>query len=225
MYDAAHPLGLIAGGTWQNPLHVGADLLTGSTQKSLFGPIGGVIVTRDDRLGTRVFEECTRLVSNYENNRVMALGVALAELAAFGQAYANACIRNAQTLAHALHERGFEPLCADRGYTQSNQVLLRMAARVSADEVVERWERADIVATAMALPRRYTDAPPINGIRIGVQELTRLGMGTDEMLHVADLLLAAASASDPSYVGREVAELVAGFPTVYYCFDHPAPSR
>ena len=223
MYDAAHPLGLIAGGAWQNPLDAGADLLTGSTQKSLFGPIGGLIVTRDDRLGARVFDASTRLVSNYENNRVMALGVALAELAAFGQAYASACIRNAQVLAHALAERGFEPLCADRGYTRSNQVLLRMSADQSADNMVERWERADIVATAMALPRSSADRLPVNGIRIGVQELTRLGMGAAEMECVADLLHAAAASSDNTTVKRSVAELVSAFPTVYYCFENPTP--
>jgi glycine hydroxymethyltransferase len=224
MYDAAHPLGLIAGGAWQNPLDAGADLLTGSTQKSLFGPIGGLIVSRRDDLGSRVFEESTRLVSNYENNRVMALGVAFAELAAFGGAYARACIENAQSLARALHERGFEPLCADRGYTRSNQVLLRVPADTSADELVERWEQADIVATSMALPRNASDPRPVNGIRMGVQELTRLGMGPAEMQHVAELLSVATSASsDVSAVKRGVADLVSAFPTVYYCFDNPSP--
>ncbi len=166
MYDGAHPLGLIAGGAWQNPLDADADLLTGSTQKSLFGPIGGVIVTRSASLGASIFDECTKLVSNYENNRVMALGVAFAEMAAFGAAYAAACIKNARALATQLAWRGFQPLAADRGYTRSNQVLLQVDGAVSADDVVQRWEAADIVATAMALPRAATE-PPVNGIRLG----------------------------------------------------------
>jgi glycine hydroxymethyltransferase len=224
MYDAAHPLGLIAGGIWQNPLREGVDLLTGSTQKSLFGPIGGLIVTRSDALGERLFDECTRLVSNYENNRVMALGVALAEMAAFGHAYAAACVANAQALATALAERGFQPLGAERGYTRSNQVLLRVAESVSADAVVERWEAANIIATAMALPRPANDARPVNGIRLGVQELTRLGMGKSEMQRVADLLQqAGAGLSDSAAVRRQVADLVSAYPTVYYCFEHPTP--
>ncbi len=223
MYDGAHPLGLIAGGAWQNPLDEGADLLTGSTQKSLFGPIGGLIITRSDTLGPVIFDECTRLVSNYENNRVMALGIAFAEMAAFGRAYAAACISNAQALAVGLAQRGFEPLAAERGYTQSNQVLLRVGTDVSADEIVERWEAANIVATAMALPRDANRTQPTNGIRLGVQELTRLGMGAEEMDRVAELLVQAADGGRAETAGGAVADLVQAFPTVYYCFDHPYP--
>jgi glycine hydroxymethyltransferase len=223
MYDGAHPLGLIAGGAWQNPLDGNADLLTGSTQKSLFGPIGGLIVTRSDALGPAIFDECTRLVSNYENNRVMALGVAFAEMAAFGHAYAAACIDNARALAVGLAERGFEPLAAERGYTQSNQVILRVNTDVSADDLVQRWEAANIVATAMALPRDATRTQPTNGIRLGVQELTRLGMGPDDMDRVAELLREAAAGSRTETAGRAVVDLVQAFPTVYYCFEHPYP--
>jgi glycine hydroxymethyltransferase len=225
LYDGAHPLGLIAGGAWQNPLDSGADLLTGSTQKSLFGPIGGLIVTRSDTLGPAIFDACTKLVSNYENNRVMALGVAFAEMAAFGHAYAAACVTNAQTLARGLAERGFEPLAADRGYTQSNQVILRVGTDVSADELVQRWEEANVVATAMALQHDATRTLPTNGIRLGVQELTRLGMGEDEMDRVAELLVQASDhqGARTETVRGAVTDLVRAFPTVYYCFDHPYP--
>lgn len=222
MYDGAHPLGLIAGGAWQNPLDADADLLTGSTQKSLFGPIGGVIVTRSASLGASIFDECTKLVSNYENNRVMALGVAFAEMAAFGAAYAAACIKNARALATQLAWRGFQPLAADRGYTRSNQVLLQVDGAVSADDVVQRWEAADIVATAMALPRAATE-PPVNGIRLGVQELTRLGMGPADMVYVAELLSRAATDDALDAVRHDVHELVGSFPTVFYCFEHSYP--
>ena len=171
-------------------------------------------MTRSEALGTRLFDECTRLVSNYENNRVMALGVALAELAAFGSAYARACIANARALASALAERGFQPIGADRGYTRSNQVLLRVESTESADAIVERWEQVDIVATAMALPRHAADAHPTNGIRMGVQELTRLGMRGAEMERVADLLERATSGRDLADVTHGVADLVSSFPVV-----------
>ena len=224
VYDGAHPLGLIAGGAWPNPLREGADVLTGSTQKSLFGPIGGLILTASDELGARVFDVGTKLISNYENNRVLALGVALAELAAFGPAYAAACVANAQALARASAALDFEPLGASRGFTRSNQVLLRVAPPASADALVERWERANIVATAMALPRSADDPRPVAGIRLGVQELTRLGMGPGEMRQVAELLRQATDTSDAEVVAAAVAELVGAFPTVAYCFEQPAPA-
>jgi glycine hydroxymethyltransferase len=154
----------------------------------------------------------------------LALGIALVELSAFGRAYAAACIANARALAGALAERGFAPLGAARGYTQSNQVLLDVGAQGSADDLAGRWERANVIVTAVHLPSpRPRQGRPPDGIRIGVQELTRLGMGAAEMARVADLMRRAADGQDASAVGAEVADLVRSFPTVYYCFENPAP--
>ncbi len=44
VYDAAHVLGLIAGGQFQDPLSEGADVVTGSTHKTFPGPQGGIIL-------------------------------------------------------------------------------------------------------------------------------------------------------------------------------------
>src|SRR5437867_2604187 len=44
-YDAAHVAGLIAGGEFQDPLKEGADIMSFSTHKTLFGPQGGTIVS------------------------------------------------------------------------------------------------------------------------------------------------------------------------------------
>lgn len=226
MYDGAHVMGLMAGGAFQDPLREGADLITGSTQKSLPGPIGGLILTDTSEIGERVFDSCTRLVSNYENNRVAVLGVTLAEMEAFGSAYAAACIANAQQLARALDERGFSPLGRDRGFTASNQVLLDLRGHGNADTLAERWERANVIATAVHLPAGTgAHGGPPNGIRIGVQEVTRLGMGPSEMVELADLMREAADVPDPISVAERATDLVRAFPTVYYCFEQPYPRR
>jgi glycine hydroxymethyltransferase len=224
MYDGAHVMGLMAGGAFQDPLREGADLITGSIQKSLPGPIGGLILTDSTELGERIFDNCTRLVSNYENNRVAVLGVTLAEMETFGSAYAAACNANAQAQAYAHAERGFTPLGEGRGYTASNQVILDLGNHTSADAVTERWERANIIATAVTLPAAgpATGHAP-NGIRIGVQELTRLGMGAAEMEALAGLMREAADASGPDGIASRATEMVTAFPTVYYCFEHPHP--
>jgi glycine hydroxymethyltransferase len=215
-------MGLFAGGAFQDPLREGADLVTGSTQKSLPGPIGGLILTNRADLGERIFDVSTRLVSNYENNRAAALAMALTEMLAFGAAYASACISNAQALARALAERGFRPLGASRGYTQTNQVVLD--AGDEAPALAEAWEESNIITTAMHLPSaRPTRGRPADGIRIGVQELTRLGMGPVEMAHIADLMRRTADGDDRRQVGQAAVELVRAFPTVYYSFEHPKP--
>ena len=48
MYDGAHVLGLIAGGCFQDPLHEGADVMTGSSHKTFPGPQGGFILSSSD---------------------------------------------------------------------------------------------------------------------------------------------------------------------------------
>jgi glycine hydroxymethyltransferase len=76
----------------------------------------------------------------------------------------------------------------------------------------------------MHLPSaRPTRGRPADGIRIGVQELTRLGMGSVEMAHIADLMRRTADGDDRRHVGQAAVELVRAFPTVYYCFEHPKP--
>ena len=54
LFDAAHQCGMIAGGSFPNPLAMGAHLVTMSTYKSLGGPAGGVIVTRDAGIAERL---------------------------------------------------------------------------------------------------------------------------------------------------------------------------
>ncbi len=53
LYDGAHALGLMAGGQYQNPINEGADVVTGSTQKTLCGPIGGLIITNSEEIARR----------------------------------------------------------------------------------------------------------------------------------------------------------------------------
>ncbi len=73
MYDGAHVMGLIAGQCFQDPLSEGAHLLTGSTQKTLPGPIGGVLACNDPEIDKKIVEATDGLLSNYANNRVAAV--------------------------------------------------------------------------------------------------------------------------------------------------------
>src|SRR5439155_769041 len=95
-YDGAHVMGLIAGGTFQDPLHEGADVLTGSTHKTLPGPQHGILLSDSEdekflkRLQRAVFPG---VVSNHHLHAMAALGVTLAEFLAFGRDYAAQIVR------------------------------------------------------------------------------------------------------------------------------------
>jgi glycine hydroxymethyltransferase len=225
LYDGAHPLGLIAGGQFQDPLEEGAHLLTGSTQKSLPGPIGGIVMTGDEGLGKVVADTVSSLFSNYHNNRVLALGVTLAEMVAFGRFYAEACVSNARVLAEALTMEGFRLVGAHKGYTRSNQVIADLTKEGDARPLAHAWEAANLMTSLVHLPSPSLrpDQPP-NGLRIGVQEVTRLGMGATEMKTIARLMGRVAKKESAENVTKEVAELASRFQDVCYCFEAPVPS-
>ena len=74
LFDAAHLSGPIAGGAWPNPLDEGAHLVTMSTYKSLGGPPGGLIVTRDAGLAERLDRIAfPGMTANFDVGRVAAL--------------------------------------------------------------------------------------------------------------------------------------------------------
>jgi glycine hydroxymethyltransferase len=217
-------MALIAGDQFQDPLKEGAGVISGSTQKSFPGPIGGLVMTKDPELGTRISATTARLLPTYPNNSVLALGIALAEMAAFGNGYISACISNAKVLANRLAERGFHPICADRDYTMSNQVILDVSDRGPALDLTRSWEAASIITSPMELPAADSGGGrPATGVRLGSQEVTRLGMGADEMTQIADLMRRVADGDRPEAVKADAAALAMRFGTVYYCFEAPYP--
>jgi glycine hydroxymethyltransferase len=223
VYDAAHPLGLIAAGRFQRPLAEGADVITGSTQKSLPGPVGGVIVTRTADLGRRVYDAANHYMSNYQNNRVLSYGYTMVEMRAFGAPYADATIANARFLAGAFAARGLQPLFAERGYTESNQFLVPWGSHEEAVAFARRCEQANIIVSVIALPGSPA-AQASHGLRIGVQDLTRHGLTREQFQQVADAV--AVVAGEPRQVPRvaaEMSELAAKTATVYYDLENGLP--
>ncbi|NOZ58663.1 MAG: serine hydroxymethyltransferase [Euryarchaeota archaeon] len=221
MYDAAHVLGLIAGGRFQQPLREGADVVSASRHKTFPGPQGGVILAREEyasRLNRAVFPG---LVSNHHLHHLAGFAVALAEMLEFGSAYAEQVVRNARALAQALSEEGFRVLCEHKGFTESHQVLVDVAEQGGGTRVAEALERANIILNKNLLPwddiNRSADP---SGIRIGTQEVTRLGMGSGEMQTIAELIARVVIKGESTEkVKKDVAELRREFNRVHYSFD------
>ncbi len=80
IYDAAHVMGLIAGGRFQQPLAEGADVLITSTHKTLAGPQGGMILTNDKSIAERVATATAPLIiANHHLARIPALAATFIE--------------------------------------------------------------------------------------------------------------------------------------------------
>jgi len=180
-YDASHVLGLIAGGVFQKPLEEGADIMIGSTHKSFPGPQGGIVLTNDSEMAERMgkyllfdYEGGIGLVDNPHVNRIAALGEVMEEMLERGKEYARRTVKNARYLAKVLHENGLKVKFEEKGFTQSHQILLDMR-KEDAEKFYRKLEENGIFIDCMG--------------RIGVAEVSHIGMGEEEMEIIAHMII------------------------------------
>ncbi len=181
MYDMAHVLGIY--GAFQTPLQEGADVITGSTHKTFFGPQRGVIAGNFAKgsslrklwldIKGRAFPGST---SNHHLGTLLALLVAVYEMNEFKEEYQGQVCRNAKAFARALKDKGIQVEGDEKdGFTETHQVLMRVIEFGLGNEIARRLEENNIVTNYQALPDDETFLEA-SGIRMGVQEMTRFGM-------------------------------------------------
>ena len=222
-YDAAHEAGLIAGGKFQDPLREGADTMTMSTHKTLFGPQGGLV------LGSEKHEDVIKkatfpgLTSSHHIHHMAGKAVAFAEALEFGKDYASQIIKNAKVFAEALSNAGFKVLGESRGFTESHQVAVNVLDYSDGGKVEVDLEKANIIVNRQLIPgdikagRNYFHP---GGIRLGVSEITRLGMKQDQMkeiaLYIKEVVI---EKKDPKKILSKVKAFRKNYQKVHYCFD------
>ena len=218
LYDAAHVSGLIVGQTFQDPLTEGADLLSMSTNKTLSAPDHGIVACNDIDLYQKQIEYAMvpMFTSNHHAHHVAGLAVTLAEFEQFGHDYAIRIIKNAKALARELFIRDVAVLCPHKDFTESHTVLID--AKLDANYVMKLLESARIITNAFQLPWNEEDKP--TGIRLGTNELTRLGMKESEMKHIANLIASVLlKRKSAKKVEQEVRNLRASYQKIGYCFE------
>jgi glycine hydroxymethyltransferase len=230
MYDGAHVMGLIAGGKFQDPLREGADFITGSTHKTLPGPQGALILgdfneEKADKIGKKLDRAVfPGTVSSHHLHHLAAKTIALAEALDFGAAYADQIVRNSKALAQALHERGVRVLGEKRGFTESHQVVVDVRQHGGGAWAALELEKAGLITNMNMLPGDTSAMNP-SGLRLGTQEMTRIGMKEPHMRDVAaflhDVVVAKKSPKD---VAARVAEFRKTFRGVHYCYDEGSPA-
>lgn len=217
MYDAAHLGLLVADGGFQRPLDEGAHVVTVSTHKIMGGPVGGMILTQEPAIARRLVGlTFPGLMQTRDQNKFAALAIALAETGAFGGELAGRMVANARALAAALAARGFDVIAQDRGYTATHQLFLRLGD--TARRIEERCQAANILLADCALAGEISLGRR-TGARLATHEITRLGLGEAEMDQVAELIARAAWGDPSDAVARDVAALLARYPTQRYSFD------
>src|SRR5574341_49874 len=223
-YDAAHVAGLIAGGQFQDPLREGADTMTMSTHKTLFGPQGGMVVSFDKYAEEIKKATFPGMTSNHHLHHVAGKAIAFAEMIEFGKKYASQVVKNAKALAQALNSFGFGVLGEKRGFTKSHQIVLNVLSFGDGGTIEADLEKANIIVNRQLIPgdikagRNYFHP---GGIRLGVAELTRLGMKESEMKQVAEFIKkVVVDKKDKKKVAAEVKSFRKDYQKVHYCFDN-----
>ena len=231
MADIAHPSGLIAAGLLNNPLPY-CHIVTSTTHKTLRGPRGGLILVGQE------YENPFGIVAP-KSGRLKSIGevidsvvmpglqggplehVIAAKAVAFGEAltedfrrYARQVIRNAQTLAQALLERGYDIVS---GRTDNHLMLIDLRARgITGKQAEQALDAAGITCNKNAVPDDPQPPMVTSGIRLGTAAVTTRGMGEEEMRYIAELidrvLTNLGNESVYAAVRAEVAELCRRFP-------------
>jgi glycine hydroxymethyltransferase len=213
--DASHVLGLIAGGVFPQPFDEGADLILSSTHKTFSGPQGGIILARKkeflENLSPAVFPG---LVTNHHLMRVPAMIALFAEWKTYGKAYAEKIVENAIALADTLEEKGIPVVRTSQGPTLSHTILIKTETLESdSDSIAEHLENCNIMAGATVLPEEHGG----EGLRLGVQEVTRMGLDKDQIEPMAELIKDAVRGGDQESIIKRVAEFTENLQTIHFC--------
>jgi glycine hydroxymethyltransferase len=213
MVDAAHFIGLVAGGAIPSPVPY-ADVVTFTTHKVLRGPRGGMILSRAEHAKAIDKAVFPMMQGGPLMHAVAAKAVALAEAATPQyQAYAHAVVENARALTAGLVGQGMR---AVGGGTDTHLALIDLRdVGVTGADAERRCDEAGIVLNKNAIP--FDPQPPsiASGIRVGTPSVTTQGMGTTQMARIAELISLAVREDSPTVradVVAGVADLVTAFP-------------
>ncbi|GGK51597.1 serine hydroxymethyltransferase [Streptomyces flaveus] len=204
--DAAHPIGLVAGGAAPSPVPY-ADVVCATTHKVLRGPRGGMLLC-----GTELAERVDRAVFPFTQGGAQMHTIA-AKAVAFGEAatpaftaYAHQVVANAQALAAGLTAEG---LAVTTGGTDTHLLTFDPAPLgVDGRSARGRLAAAGLVLDTCALPH-----PDVRGLRLGTAAVTTQGMGEVEMARIAVLFAAVLrDVHAARRVREEVRDLAGRFP-------------
>src|SRR5689334_7728234 len=188
MVDMAHFAGLVAGGVHPSPIPH-ADVVTTTTHKTLRGPRGGMILSRDEAIGKKIN---SAVFPGLQGGPLMH--VIAAKAVAFGEAlkpefktYAKNVVENAKALAEVLKSSGLDIVT---GGTDTHLMLVDLRPKGAKGRPTEHaLDRAGITCNKNAVPFDTEKAVVTSGIRLGSPAGTTRGFGTGEFREIGKLIV------------------------------------
>ncbi|SDK53001.1 glycine hydroxymethyltransferase [Lentzea albidocapillata subsp. violacea] len=208
--DIAHIAGLVAGGAHPSPVGH-APVITTTTHKTLRGPRGAMILT--DAAHAKAIDRAIfpGLQGGPHNHTTAAIAVALKEASQPEfRDYAHMIVKNAQALAEALLERGFDLVS---GGTDNHLVLIDLTSKlIGGKPAAQALDRAGIELNYNAVPFDTRKPFDPSGIRLGTPGVTTRGLRPEHMPLIADWMDRAIAAHDNDQaldrIAAEVEELL-----------------
>ena len=215
MVDMAHIAGLVAAGLHQNPVPY-ADIVTGTTHKTLRGPRGGIILCRS-KYAKLIDKAIFPGTQGGPLEHVIA-----AKAVAFGEAltedfrnYQRRVVANAKAMADEFIKNGVKLVS---GGTDNHLMLLDLSnLSVTGAELEANLELAGITVNKNTVPKERRKPTVTSGIRVGTPAVTTRGMGEDEMRLIARLIVKVIKEGRSAVpeVKKQVAVLTKAFPLQY----------
>jgi glycine hydroxymethyltransferase len=186
MVDMAHIAGLVAAGLHPDPVPY-ADFVTSTTHKTLRGPRGGLILTKEEH-AKKVDKNIFPGIQGGPLMHVLA-----AKAVAFSEAlnpefkeYQEQVIKNAKTLAGRLSEKGLRIV---GGGTENHIVLVDVKSfGLTGKQAEEALDEIGITCNKNTIPFDEESPFVTSGIRLGTPAMTSRGFKEEEMQEVADLI-------------------------------------
>ena len=204
LVDAAHIVGLVAGGVHPSPVPV-ADVVTFTTHKTLRGPRAGGILCQERYAAAIDKTVFPGLQGGPLMHVIAAKAVAFHEAAqpAFRD-YSAQIVRNARALAAALDREGFRIVS---GGTDNHLMLVDLRPfGVTGKVAQETLDQAGITVNKNTIPNDPEKPFVTSGLRLGTAAVTTAGMGEPEMAEIASLIARALRGADDPEVTTEVRE-------------------
>jgi glycine hydroxymethyltransferase len=212
--DIAHISGLVAAGVHPSPVPV-ADVVSTTTHKTLRGPRGGMLMSKDKHAKAIDRAVFPGLQGGPHNHTTAALAVALKEAAtAEFKLYAAQIVANAKALAAAMVERGFTLVT---GGTDNHLILADLTSKNIAGKVAAKaLDEAGLVLNYNSVPFDTRKPFDPSGIRLGTSSVTSRGLREAEMVKIAawmdEVVRSPDDAGLKARIAGEVSELLRAFP-------------
>ncbi|MFA5777949.1 MAG: serine hydroxymethyltransferase [Candidatus Paceibacterota bacterium] len=218
MADMAHIAGLIAAGVLRNPFDDGFDIITSTTHKTLRGPRGGIILTREnEEIAKKIDKSIFPGIQGGPHMHTVA-----AKAVAFGEAmkpafkkYAKQILKNAKAMEEVFHKNKIRMI---GGGTDNHLILADVfgSLGVTGKEAQTVLDEVGITLNMNAIAGDTRKPLDPSGIRFGTPAITTRGFKEKECKKIAELMIEVLKNKDDKKikesVHKEIKKLAKKFP-------------